>query len=411
VVLDALWFQQEQLQQTDSLLEFLATINYRSGELAPYLHNIACGVSRLLGSDWSIVTLCQNGTGQIIASSRPLSEQACQFSAHDSLAGEVTQSERSLLIEDTQLYTGNIKPPDGYFSYLGVPMRTAQGDCIGTICSLFHRPHRLTTEMIRLVEIFAERAATAIDNYQLYQQQNQLNQALKAEIQERQQAEQELARMAEIGKLSAMIVHEIRNPLTTVLLGLAAFRDADLSERLQQRLILALEEAERLKRLLNEILLYTRPQILQACRLDLNSLAVEVLDLMQTSCNHSECQITFISSLPEAHIRGDRDKLKQVFINLVKNAYEAVQPGDVITWRIDPGSSENEVCVQIHNSGKPIPAKILSKLGTPFFTTKSSGNGLGLAIVKRIIELHLGGFCIESKWSYGTTVSIRLPLD
>jgi signal transduction histidine kinase len=68
-------------------------------------------------------------------------------------------------------------------------------------------------------------------------------------------------------------------------------------------------------------------------------------------------------------------------------ASEAIEPGEAITWRIDPGTDDSKICISIHNGGDPIPAEVLSKLGTPFFTTKPSGNGLGLAIVRRIVKL------------------------
>jgi two-component system, sporulation sensor kinase A len=108
-------------------------------------------------------------------------------------------------------------------------------------------------------------------------------------------------------------------------------------------------------------------------------------------------------------VLADKDKLKQVIINLVTNACEAVDPGEVIT--IDLQTSENQrVCIQIHNGGTPIPADVLPQLTKPFFTTKASGTGLGLAIVKRIVEAHGGEFGIESGEEIGSIVTVRLPL-
>lgn len=409
MVLQVSQFQQEWSQPQPQLLEFLATLSYRSGELSSYLHEIACGVSRLLGSDWSIVTVCRDGSGEIAASSLRLG-QGNEFSVHGTLAGQVTQTGRSLIIEDVQTYPDEIKPPDGYSSYLGVPLLTADGTCIGTVCSLFHQPRQFSTEALRLAEIFAERAATAIDNYQLYQQQERLIQALEVEIKERKQAEQKLVRLAEIGELAAMIVHEIRNPLTTVLMGLTAFQTMNLSARAQERLRLALEEAERLKRLLNEILMYAKRQVLQASELEVNQLITEMLESLRNLPAAAQRNLEFVSALPSAYIWGDRDKLKQVFINLVRNACEAVDEGERVTWQVEPGRIANQVCISVHNGGLPIPAEVLPKLGTPFFTTKSSGNGLGLAIVKQIVEAHQGEFEIASTTDTGTIISIHLPL-
>lgn len=529
---------QQQLQQ-QCVLESLATLSYRSGQLDRYLDEIACGVSRLLRSDWSIVTVSQGKSGEVVASSLGLGNGDRAFSLHGTLAGEVIRSGQPLIIEDSRLES-SLQPPSGYLAYLGVPLRTVQGEVMGTICSLFHQPQQFRAETLQLVQIFAERAATAIDNYQLYQQQErhmaelqQMNEQLQIQMREREQveaalrdrearlrtlvensadailllepatgrivdanrracetlgytyeellqlspvdidarltqkeflrmqqqlqidvpimlesvhrrkdgttfpieasiclfqcgdrllglasvrdisdrkqAQQAMARLAEIGELAAMIVHEVRNPLTAILLGLTAFRKLDLPELMRERLSLALEEAERLKRLLNEILLYTRHQILQCSELELNQLIAELLKPDQIPAAAGRW-IELISTLPTARISGDRDKLKQVFINLVRNACEAVGDGEIVTWRIDSGKIPHHVCISLRNGGEPIASDLLAKLGTPFLTTKPNGNGLGLAIVRRIVEAHKGELTITSDATNGTIVRIELPL-
>jgi PAS domain S-box-containing protein len=233
---------------------------------------------------------------------------------------------------------------------------------------------------------------------------------LVRDITQRKQAEQATARLAEIGELAAMIVHEVRNPLTTILMAIDALQKINLPERNQQYLELAVEEAERLKRLLNEILLHTKQQVLQWSKLELNCFSAEVLESLKTMSDVAKYQIRFESSLSSVWIAGDPDKLRQVLINLLKNACEASVPEEEITWRIDPSVNDNQVCISIHNGGTLIPCEVLSKLGTPFFTTKVSGNGLGLAIVRRIVEAHKGELLIQSESDIGTFVRIHLPL-
>jgi signal transduction histidine kinase len=234
--------------------------------------------------------------------------------------------------------------------------------------------------------------------------------ALVRDITERQQAAQVRERLAEIGELAAMIVHEVRNPLTTVLMGLNSLQSLELSERYQLRLSLALDEADRLQRLLNEILLYAREQVLQMELLELNTLFTdELLEPIQSLPVAQERSIYLEQPTQKICVMGDRDKLKQVFINLLTNACEASPSGGVITWAVHPDSAQQMVNITIHNGGAPIPPDVLPQLTQPFFTTKSSGNGLGLAIVKRIIEAHQGHLTFASSAAQGTTVTVTLP--
>ncbi|GFE69950.1 hybrid sensor histidine kinase/response regulator [Chroococcus sp. FPU101] len=222
------------------------------------------------------------------------------------------------------------------------------------------------------------------------------------------QAEKALSRLAEIGELASMIVHEVRNPLTTVMMGLNAFKKLTLPERFQEYLSLALDEAERLQRLLNQILLYAKPQTLQRTELDLNHLIGEMLVSLQNTPAAIGKQLEFTPNPNSIQVLADQDKLKQVLINLVTNAFEAVAEGERVTLRVQ--KVDNQVDLQVHNGGVPIPPEVLPNLMKPFYTTKANGNGLGLAIVKRIVEAHGGELQIESSAEAGTRVTVRLPI-
>ena len=521
-------------------LEILSTLSYRTGELSPYLQEIAQGVSELLGLDWSTVTLCRDGQERVLASTLDLGEAGSQvYSLHGTLTGTVVATGCSLFVEDTFTSTEYGEAPEGYRAYLGIPLRMPTGEVMGTICSFHHQPRRFTPEQVRMAEIFAERAATAIDNYQLYQKQQQINEQLEAKIRERKefekalqaseeqlrqisenihqvlwmqshdgkpiyispafekiwqlpctdwyenpniwidaihpedkervdakltpstefmeeyrivrpdgsvriifdqaflirdetgqicriagiaediterkQAQQEMlkafASLAEVGELAAMIVHELRNPLTTVLMGLNAFKRIPLPASAKERLALSLDEAERIRNLLSEILLYAKPQALQFAALELNEFITEILGPIRMMPSTMNKRIIFIPASTSVCVMGDKDKLKQIFINLIDNACEAVKEGETITWSVDSEVITQWVDIQIHNGGEPIPPEFLSKLIRPFYTTKSSGTGLGLAIVKRLVEAHGGKLSITSSALEGTIVSVRLPLS
>lgn len=108
-----------------------------------------------------------------------------------------------------------------------------------------------------------------------------------------------------------------------------------------------------------------------------------------------ERSIEYIPFRSPVRVLGDSDKLKPVFINLIRNACEAVTPGETIRWSVTNRSME-QICLSVHNSGTPIPADVLPRLTQPFYSTKPEGTGLGLAIVKRIVEAHNGKLLIES---------------
>ncbi|MEO0407814.1 MAG: ATP-binding protein, partial [Cyanobacteria bacterium P01_A01_bin.135] len=245
----------------------------------------------------------------------------------------------------------------------------------------------------------------------------QLILALARDITERRQAEAAIARLAEIGELSSMIVHEVRNPLTTVIMGLSSFKQLALPERARMRLDLALEESERLQRLLNEILMYAREQQIELHPVDLLPLCQEIQQTLSDALTLSSRSIQLVTALDGDFVAegdrdgivalGDRDKLKQVFINLVTNACEASPTDAAVLWRLQ--IQDRQIVVQVQNGGDPIPPDILPKLTQPFFTTKSSGNGLGLAITKRIVEAHGGTLAIASSAETGTTVTVTLP--
>jgi signal transduction histidine kinase len=403
--------------QQRQTMEVLASLSYRAGELNHYLKELACGVSQLIKIDWSVVTLCQDGFEKVLASSIDLGEGEHVYSLHGLLTGTVIKIGSSLAVEDAIAYPEYGKAPEGYRAYLGIPLRTSASEVIGTVCSFHQQPRKFTKEEIQIVELFAERAATAIDNYHLYQKQQQFNEVLEAEVIKRTEelriaqaklVEQE--RLAAIGEFSAMIVHEIRNPLTTMSMGLKYFRKTILTEPAQERLSLALSEASRLECLLSEILLYAKPQMLQLQELNINKLIEEVLILIREMPEALERQIKFIPASATIKILGDQDKLIQVFINIVRNACEAIAPGNVVTWSVDAQNLPNQVLISVHNSGEPISPEVLCKLTEPFYSTKPSGTGLGLAIVKRIVNAHSGELYIQSNEAIGTKVNIKLPV-
>ena len=131
--------------QERRILECLTSLSYRAGELKTYLQAIAQGVNDLIGLDWSVVTLCQGDSEQILASTIDLGEAAGQtHSLHGTLTGTVVKSGCSLVVENTTTNTAFGVAPDGYQAYMGVPLHTPTGSVVGTICSFQRQPRHFT---------------------------------------------------------------------------------------------------------------------------------------------------------------------------------------------------------------------------------------------------------------------------
>jgi signal transduction histidine kinase/DNA-binding NarL/FixJ family response regulator len=279
-------------------------------------------------------------------------------------------------------------------SYAGIPLLSSGGNLLGHLAVLDDKVFGNEPRHTAILEIFAARAAAEIERQQ----------AAEALL----EASKALEQLAEIGELASMIVHEIRNPLTTILLGLNAFKRLELSAQYQTYRSLALDEGERLQRLLNQILLYAKPQNLTQSEIELNRFVEEMLSTLREMPAAVGKHLKFMGTSVPIKIFVDPDKLKQVVINLVANAFEAEEESGEITISLQTEES-HRVCLQVHNGGAPIPADVLPKLTKPFVTTKSSGTGLGLAIVKRIVEAHDGELSIESSVAAGTTITVQLP--
>lgn len=219
----------------------------------------------------------------------------------------------------------------------------------------------------------------------------------------------ERAHLAAIGEFASGIAHEVRNPLATISLALDYFKRADLPSPAHKRAALAAEEAERMARLLEEVLLYAKPLTLGLKPIELNQALADFLESNASLAQARGLSMKLARSGTPAHVMGDRDRLMQVFLNLLRNACEAAPGDSTIEWRLEPNPAAHTVSVQVHNLGDPVPEEALARITEPFFTTKPQGTGLGLSIVQRIVDAHGGELAVSSDRESGTTVTVSLP--
>ncbi|MEM9135953.1 MAG: ATP-binding protein [Cyanobacteria bacterium P01_F01_bin.42] len=217
------------------------------------------------------------------------------------------------------------------------------------------------------------------------------------------------AKLMALGEMSATVIHEIRNALTTVLMGLHAMRSQDLDDLDQVKLRLSLAEAERIQRLLTQLLQYSKPSTNDRSDIELNSFVESIVESQRFIFATEVDRIHFYPSQSSLTCLMNRDKLKQILINLIANACEASPNDAVVTCRIKSDQPSNHACIEIHNWGVPIAADLLEQITQPYITTKMNGNGLGLFIVQQLIQEQEGLLKIQSSAENGTLISVTLP--
>ncbi|MCB1791038.1 MAG: PAS domain S-box protein [Gammaproteobacteria bacterium] len=215
-------------------------------------------------------------------------------------------------------------------------------------------------------------------------------------------------RLAAVGEFAATIAHEVRSPLSTIGFALDYLDTVGQKASAQKRLELAASELERLQRLLNELLLFAKPQALRKRELDLDKLINDTLIGLQGNASTATRHIRYLPPSSASTVAADEDKLKQVLINLLSNACEATGPNGTVAISVLEPPGEAVAVIEIVNPGT-ISADILDRITEPFFTTKPHGSGLGLAIVKRILEAHGGTLSMRCDCGPRTVASVSLP--
>ncbi len=216
-------------------------------------------------------------------------------------------------------------------------------------------------------------------------------------------------RLAALGQLVAEIVHEIKNPLMLIGGFTRQVKKAVKDHKSAAKLDIILEEVERLESLLAELKELYIPKEIHFSVFDVNALLKELYLLAMDDCKSKNIDIILNTDSGEALVEGDREKIKQVFLNLVRNGIEALEEGGVL--RIESKKHGSYVEIRITDNGPGIPEENKERVFSPFFTTKRYGTGLGLSISKSIIDQHPGcSLSLDSKKGKGTIFRVRIPL-
>ncbi len=225
----------------------------------------------------------------------------------------------------------------------------------------------------------------------------------------REEKAKESEKLSLIGELAAGIAHEIRNPLTSIRGFVQLDQGEDTEDKKKLRYEVMLSEIDRINEIVSELLVLAKPATESYGLRSIYNKLNHVVTLLEGQANLCNVRIIkeFDAKLSTVLIHS-LGNLKQVFINVLKNAIESMAKGGEV--RIQTYCLDDKVCIRFIDQGYGIPKDELDKIGNPFFTTKENGTGLGVMVSQRIIQNHKGHMRIESEVGHGTTVEIILPL-
>jgi PAS domain S-box-containing protein len=217
-------------------------------------------------------------------------------------------------------------------------------------------------------------------------------------------------KLAALGKLTSGVAHEIKNPLNAMVIHVALLREkisrAGPPEA-QASLDTLEQEIRRLDRVIQGFLKFTRPEDLQLTSVTLPELLEEVVRLVSAEAMTSGIEIASEVSISLPPVYGDRELLQQVFVNLMRNAIEAMPDGGRLL--VSARQVDESVEIAVADTGPGIDPALLDKIFDLYVTTKAKGSGIGLSVVYRIVQLHGGEITVESRKGEGARFLVRLP--
>lgn len=286
------------------------------------------------------------------------------------------------------------------------PLFSQQG-IVGGLAILARDSTLWQEHSLDLLEAIGTQVGTAIENARLYTRIKQVAQELADSQAQLVQAE----KLAAMGRLTIYIAHELNNPLQAVqnCLHLVIHRSLG-REKSREFLMMAQEEVERLIKIVQRMLEFNRPSLGQDFDTDVHAVIQDVLALTSQRTQRADIRVkkVFASDMPI--LKANKDQLKQVILNLVINAIEAMPKGgelSITTWM---GEKRQWAFIAVRDQGIGLAPEIREHIFEPFYTTKSQGTGVGLSISYGLIEQHGGDIMVESTTGAGSCFTVKLPI-
>jgi signal transduction histidine kinase len=318
---------------------------------------------------------------------------------------------RTVAVEDTQSGFGfslELAARHSARALLGLPIKS-RGNIVGVavLCDQ-RRPRQFTPQEIERAGAIINHLAIAIENARLYEEQ-------KLSFEKLATAQAELVRrerLAALGELSAVVAHEVRNPLGVIFNSIGSLKRITRLEGDAKKLLdIVAEEADHLNRLVGDLLEFARPR---QPSLKPTNVCDVIEEAITSATREATAAITFGRDVaPQMPlVPMDRYLIRRALANVAVNAVQAMPKGGQVTFRARRDDRRRPCArIDVIDDGPGLPASAVGRVFEPFFTTKATGTGLGLAVVKRIIEDHHGEVSISNGARSGATVTLWLPLD
>lgn len=259
---------------------------------------------------------------------------------------------------------------------------------------------------LEFLSILSNQIAVAIENATRYEREREATRLLREAQEQLVQSE----KLAALGEMSARVAHEVNNPLGIIKNYLLLIkRSSEQFPQTQMYADVVSQEIDRIARIVRQLLDFYRPSAAVLTRLDLNQLVTDIVALMDKTLAVTDVTLTAELTSQPLVIRGSTDSLRQVMLNLLVNARDAMPSGGAVVIRTR--LETEDALVEIHDTGPGIPPDLIPKIFEPFFTTKdvSKGTGLGLSVCYGIMKTHNGSITFRNTES-GGCFTLRLPL-
>ncbi|MFV1975851.1 MAG: ATP-binding protein [Candidatus Scalindua sp.] len=318
------------------------------------------------------------------------------------------KEKKTIIVKDAvgdESVSGEFRKALGVNEFICVPLIT-KNEAIGVlVADNIYTNEPITEDHVNILTMFANQAALAIENAETYKRlEDKMNQ-----LTETQQRLIRSEKLAAIGTMSSYVAHEIRNPLVTIggfAKTLSRFDFTDL--KIKANIDIIIEEVKRLEKILNNITDFGKPSTPE-------KVDTQICEIMENTCilmesyfqeKHIKLHKKFETDVPEISV--DPAQIKQVFLNILMNAVEAMPDGGQLDVQIE--STNESIKIYIIDTGKGIKQEVLQNIYDPFFTTKPSGTGVGLSVSFKVIEEHGGTIDATSEQGKSTTMLLTLPI-